>query len=141
MTILQRLACTVLLLPALASASSGASPLPAGPVAPVAQIDFLNVGTGLLLVIGAILLCGWLYARSQQLRHGANDLIRVIASQPLGAKERVVLLQVAGRQLLVGMTSANVQTLHVFDDPIDVSELPTASFTDRFRAIVKGQSK
>lgn len=123
----------MLLVPALAGASASPAPVP--------PVDFLSIGTGLLLVVGAILLCAWLYARSLKLRHGANDLIRVIASQPLGTKERVVLLQVADRQLLVGMTSANVQTLHVFDEPVDVTELPTASFTDRFRAIVKGQGK
>lgn len=111
-----------------------------GPV-PVGPGDLLNVGTGLLLVVGAILLCGWLYTRTQKLRGGASDLIRIIASQPLGAKERVVLLQVADQQLLVGMTSTQVQTLHVFEQPITINEVPTESFAARLRAAVKGQAQ
>jgi flagellar protein FliO/FliZ len=117
------------------AASADQGPVPVGPG------DLLNVGTGLLLVVGAILLCGWLYTRTQKLRGGASDLIRIIASQPLGAKERVVLLQVADQQLLVGMTSTQVQTLHVFEHPIAVAAVQSEGFADRLRAAVKGQAK
>ena len=119
-----------------------AMPALAKPAAvPVGPADVLNLGTGLILVIGAILLCGWLYARTQKLRGANSDLIRIVASQPLGTKERVVLLQVADKQLLVGMTSSQVQTLHVFDEPVAVAETPTGGFAERLRAAVKGQAK
>ncbi|MBT8085374.1 MAG: flagellar biosynthetic protein FliO [Woeseia sp.] len=117
----------------VAAAEAGAAPVGPG--------DLLNVGTGLVLVVGAILLCGWLYTRTQSLRGGSSGMIRIIASQPLGTKERVVLLQVANQQLLVGMTSSQVQTLHVFEKPLEVDETPTGGFAERLRAAVKGQSQ
>lgn len=129
-----------LILPLAAMASANAAGVRQGPV-PVGPGDLLNVGTGLVLVIAAILLCGWLYTRTQKLRGGASDLIRIIASQPLGTKERVVLLQVADQQLLVGMTSTQVQTLHVFEQAIALPEAPTEGFAERLRAAVKGQAK
>lgn len=101
----------------------------------------LSVGTGLILVIGAILVTGWLYSRTQKLRGGPNDLIRVVASQPLGTRERVVLLQVADQQLLVGMTSTHVQTLHVFDEPVASPPEFSGGFGERLRAAIKGQAK
>lgn len=110
---------------------------PAGPVGPG---ELLTLGTGLILVVFAILLTGWLYSRTQKLRGAGGNLIRVVASQPLGTRERVVLIEVAGKQLLVGMTASSVQMLHVFDEP--VAELPPApaGFADRLRQAVRGAS-
>lgn len=125
------------------------SVLPVAPVfaatvpraAPVGVGDVLNMGTGLILVIAAILVTGWLYSRTQKMRGASSDLIRIVASQPLGTRERVLLLQVADKQLLVGMTSTQVQTLHVFDEPIAITEAPVNGFAERLRAAVKGQQK
>ena len=123
------------LLLAAPAAGSAATPSPVGPA------EVLSLGTGLVLVVGAILLTGWLYTRTQKLRGGPNELIRIVASQPLGTKERVLLLQVADKQLLVGMTSTSVQTLHVFDEPVaDIPEVATGGFAERLRAAVRGPS-
>lgn len=113
----------------------------AAKAAPVGPADVLSLGTGLVLVIGAILLTGWLYSRTQKLRGGAAGLIRVVASQPLGTRERVVLLQVADKQLLVGMTSTQVQTLHVFDEPVAEADVPVTGFAERLRSAVRGESR
>lgn len=114
---------------------------PAAAVAPPGPADVLTVGTGLMLVIGAILLTGWLYSRTQKLRGAGSGLIRIVASQALGTKERVLLLEVGGKQLLVGMTSSQVQTLHVFDEPVAIAEVEAGGFAERLRASLKGQGK
>ena len=119
-------------------------PAAAAPVtraAPVGPGDVLSMGTGLILVIAAIVITGWLYSRTQKMRGAGGNLIRIVASQPLGTKERVLLLQVADKQLLVGMTSSQVQTLHVFDEPIAIDDVPNSGFAERLRAAVKGQQK
>ncbi len=126
--------CSVLqTVPAVAATVPRAAPVGAG--------DVLNMGTGLILVIGAILVTGWLYSRTRKMRGASGDLIRIVASQPLGTRERVLLLQVADKQLLVGMTSSQVQTLHVFDEPVAIAEVPANGFAERLRAAVKGQQK
>lgn len=126
--------CSVLqTVPAVAATVPRAAPVGAG--------DVLNMGTGLILVIGAILVTGWLYSRTQKMRGASGDLIRIVASQPLGTRERVLLLQVADKQLLVGMTSSQVQTLHVFDEPVAIAEIPANGFAERLRAAVKGQQQ
>ncbi len=120
------------------AAGAEAAAAQSGPVGPA---EVFSLGTGLVLVVGAILLTGWIYSRTQKLRGGGSEgLIRVVASQPLGTRERVVLLQVADKQLLVGMTSTQVQTLHVFDEPVATAGDEGPAFGERLRAALKGQA-
>lgn len=84
--------------------------------------ELLGVGFSMLIVVAAILLLGWFYSRSRFLGGGASDVINVIATRALGPKERLMIVEVVDQQLLVGMTSTGVQTLHVFDKPIVVNE-------------------
>jgi len=133
MNLVIRFSIAAAALPATAAAAE--VPMPLGPG------DVFSVGAGLVLVIAAILLTGWLYRRTQSLRGSASGLIRIIASQPLGTRERVILLQVADQQLLVGMTSTQVQTLHVLEQPVAVEPPPAGGFAERLRAVVRGQAE
>ena len=98
--------------------------------------DLLGVATSLVLVIGAIFLVGWLYRRAQGMRGGSADGIRIVAAQPLGARERIVVVQIAGKQLVVGVTSSNINTLHTFDGPVveTAAQAIGSAFAGRLRA-------
>ena len=80
--------------------------------------DFLNLGLSMMIIVATVVGVGWLYSRTRMAGQGARDVINVVASRPLGAKERLLLIEIADRQLLVGMTASQVQTLHVFDEPV-----------------------
>ena len=80
--------------------------------------DLLSFAASLLVVVGTIVVLGWLYSRSKAFNGGRNDVINILASRAIGSKERLVVVEVAGKQLLVGMTASQVQTLHVFDAPV-----------------------
>ncbi|WP_405233747.1 flagellar biosynthetic protein FliO [Lentisalinibacter salinarum] len=99
----------------------------------------------LLLVIGAILLFGWIYSRSQGLRAARNGHFRVLAAQPLGAKEKVVLLQVGEQQVVVGISPGGMNTLLVPEKPVvPLTPAPgdgERSFTERLRAAVAGTAR
>jgi len=84
--------------------------------------DLLGMGISMIIVVVVILLLGWLYSRSRFVSGGANGVISIIASRALGPKERLLVVEVADQQLLVGMTATGVQTLHVFDTPVTVPE-------------------
>jgi len=83
--------------------------------------DVLGIGVSMFIVVGVILVLGWAYSRSRFLAGGATDVINVVATRALGPKERLLVVEVADQQLLVGMTSTGVQTLHVFDKPVCVA--------------------
>jgi len=59
---------------------------------------------GLLLVIGLIFLLAWLLRRVQQLNPRGAQVIKLVSSQALGPRERLVLVQVGGEQILVGLS-------------------------------------
>ena len=94
---------------------------------PVGGSELLSFGASLVVVIGVIVVLGWLYRRSRNFGSANADTINVLATRMLGAKERLMLIEVADKQLLVGMTASQVQTLHVFDAPVvskpDVAEV------------------
>jgi flagellar protein FliO/FliZ len=94
-------------------------------VAPV--IDATSIaefGMSLIVVIAVILLVGWFYSRLKVGAGRGGDQINVVANRPLGPKERLLVIEVAGQQLLVGMTASQLQTLHVFDSPAITVEKP-----------------
>ncbi len=104
--------------------------------APIGGSEIANLGTGLALVIGAILLCGWIYSRSRGLKGHAGDVFNILASQALGPKERILLVEVANKQLVIGMTATQVQTLHVFDERVVEDAKPggQVSFANRLKS-------
>lgn len=108
---------------------------------PVGTSELIGLGGSLLLVIGAVVIVGWIYSRTQGLRGAASDVISIVAAQALGPKERIVLVEVGGKQMVLGMTTQQVQTLHVFDEPIVTAEEPVAvssAFATRLRSAIRG---
>jgi len=127
--------------PVLAAGDGKPAPMPS----PLSGTELLSMSMNLLLVIGAILLFGWIYSRSQGLRAARNGHFRVLAAQPLGAKEKVVLLQVGEQQVVVGISPGGMNTLLVPEKPV-VPLAPASgdderSFTARLRAAVASTTR
>ena len=101
--------------------------------------ELLGMGISMAIVVAAILLLGWIYSRSRLAGSGASDVINVVASRALGPKERLLVVEVADQQLLIGMTSTAVQTLHVFDNPVEIAVQPAAGggFSNRLKAAMR----
>ncbi len=105
--------------------------------------DILSLGASMLIVVAAVIALGWLYSRLRFSNGGSGDVINIVASRALGPKERLVLVEVADQQLLVGMTATQVQTLHTFDKPVVSAPAAEAApgFADRLRMAVRGAGK
>ena len=78
----------------------------------------------LLLVLGLIVGLGWLLKRLPGSGFRQADGLRVVASIPLGAKERAAVVQVGGEQLLLGIGAGGVRTLHVLPQPLPEAPSP-----------------
>lgn len=73
----------------------------------------------LLLVIGLILALGWLARRMPGFgRNASTNGLRMVASLPIGARERVVVVEVGTTQLLLGVGPGGTRTLHTLDAPL-----------------------
>ena len=77
----------------------------------------------LVLVVGLILALGWLARRMPGMQRGAAaSNLKVVASVSLGPRERAVVVDVGGTQLLVGVGQGGVRTLHTLAAPLPVAE-------------------
>ncbi|WP_181393995.1 flagellar biosynthetic protein FliO, partial [Stenotrophomonas sp. HMWF003] len=66
----------------------------------------------LLAVLALIVGLGWLLKRMPGSGFRPAEGMRVVASLNVGAKERVVVVEVNGEQLLLGVTAGGINTLH-----------------------------
>lgn len=70
---------------------------------------------GLLLVLGIFFLCIWSLRKLNGVVVSNADKMRVVGGLSLGMREKVVLLQVGKKQLLLGVTPGRIDTLHVLE--------------------------
>ncbi len=77
--------------------------------------DFMRWGGGLILVLGIFFLCVWMVRKAGGLTSTTAGQMRVLGGLSLGAKERVVLLQLGNKQLLLGVSPGRVEALHTLE--------------------------
>jgi flagellar protein FliO/FliZ len=111
--------------------------------APVSSAGSLaQVTLSLLLVLAAVFAAAWVVHRLRGFGKFGANIIQVIADAPLGTKERAVLIQVGGQQLLVGVTANQVNLLHVLSEPVVPPTHPSSNnavdpMRPEFKAILK----
>ncbi|MGR4869623.1 flagellar biosynthetic protein FliO [Variovorax sp. LARHSF232] len=71
-----------------------------------------QAGLGMGLVLCLIFLCAWLARRFGLQRLGGGQLVKTISSTAVGQRERVVVVEVAGSWLVLGVTAQQVSLLH-----------------------------
>ncbi|AVD88280.1 flagellar biosynthetic protein FliO [Pseudomonas sp. SWI44] len=91
------------------------------------------------LVAASILLCGWLVSRFGARPSSASSVVRVIGSTRLGQREKVVVIDVSGRRLVLGVTAQQVACLSEMEAPAaDVEETqPVRGFALRLADALK----
>ncbi|TWI53913.1 flagellar protein FliO/FliZ [Pseudomonas duriflava] len=124
--------------------------LPLASLAAETAVPPINVGSqvaqillGLLLIIGLILGLAWLVRRMQQVGPKSNQVIKLVAIQHLGPRERLVLVQVGQEQVLVGLTAGRITPLHVMQEPVRLAEEQPASpeFAQRLFELISREPK
>lgn len=85
---------------------------------PLGVNDVYQVTLGLVLVLGAIAATAWIVRRFFRFHPGMDGQLKVICGVSIGPRERVLVVQAGGTQLVLGVAPGRVQTLHVLDQPI-----------------------
>ena len=116
---MHRYLSAIWLLPSISWASSVAPGLPAAPSVG-GQVTSLVLGLG--LVIGLIFLLAWVAKRVQRIAPNNAQVIKLVASQSLGPRERLVLVQVGEEQVLLGITAGRITPLHVLEKSVAVTQ-------------------
>ena len=104
--------------------------------APDAISATLQMLTALAIVLGGLLVVFYFLKRFLRRDAGGtgNPLIRVIASQYIGVKKNVALVEVPGTVLVLGVSSDNISLLTKLEDPsvVDAIRQETTRLTPSF---------
>jgi len=69
----------------------------------------LRATLGLALVLGLIFAVGWVMRRLAPVRATAGGPLRVVGTQAVGTRERIVLLEIGDQWVVVGVAPGNVR--------------------------------
>ena len=95
----------------------------------------------LVLVLGIIGVCAFLYSRGQNRFSVTNSELSIIASRQVGNRERLIVLQVGDEQVLIGITANSVNHLHTLSTPIEKNDAASVPFAERLRQMSQARGK
>ncbi|MHB1077025.1 flagellar biosynthetic protein FliO [Thiobacillus sp.] len=116
-------------LPILAQAADAVAPAPAVSAAG----SLLQVFIGLVAVLLLIAATAWVAKRFGVTRGGASNVLQVISSASVGARERVVVVEVGESWLVVGVAPGSVNALMTLPRG-EIPSTPASSLNTSFAA-------
>jgi flagellar protein FliO/FliZ len=113
---------------------------------PVSTQGILQLVLGLVVVVAVILLLARVVRRMGGVGGYAMGSMKVLGGLSMGARERVVLMQVGDTQLLLGVAPGRIQTLHVLEQPVQMEtegdrSRPGIGFAERLKTALKGSAE
>jgi len=111
---------------------------------PVGVGDFFQVFLGLAIVVIAIVAMAWIIKRTGYVNTRANGQLKVVGGLTLTQRERLLLIQVGKKQLLLGVSPGGISTLHELEENIDTnddSKPSMESFAHKLQSLLGKQIK
>lgn len=98
----------------------------------------LQVLLGLMFVLALVFASAWLLKRVGQGGLTGNSHMKIVATLPMGTRERIAVVDVGGQQLLLGITPTSINTLHAFDEPVITQDSAPGSsdFASKIREVM-----
>ncbi len=90
--------------------------------------SFAQMIIGLIFVICAILVLAWFSKRVGKFQGGSGCKMRVIGGLSVGNRERVVVVEIGDKQMVLGVAPGNIQKIHVFEESIIDEDEPDKGF-------------
>jgi flagellar protein FliO/FliZ len=112
-----------------AATPSAASYSPAGQI--------MKMIIGLMVVLVMIFVVAWVARNYMGFNPTQNATLKTVAGVLVGQKERVVLIQVGERQVLIGVAPGQINLLHVIEKGEEVtvaaSQQPLSPFAEKLK--------
>lgn len=106
-----------------------AAELPKQSARAVSSGDIATWGLGLIVVLGVFFLCVWGMRKLGGINMGGEKM-RMVGGLSLGLREKIIVLQVGKKQLVLGVTPGRIQTLLILEgDDCLKREDPAAAVT------------
>ncbi|CAB3744027.1 Flagellar protein FliO [Achromobacter deleyi] len=99
----------------------------------------LRVIIGLVLVLAAILAAAWMARRAGLTQRGGGNLLKQVASMPVGARQSIVVVEIENTWLVVGVSPGQITPLHTLPagELPQGAPLPAAAFAAKLGQALK----
>jgi flagellar protein FliO/FliZ len=111
--------------------------------APTAQgngmnaMTIMNVFGSLIIVLGLLFGLAWLYKKLAIKLPGSSH-VKIVSSVMLGPRERLLVIEVQGKQRVLGVTANQINMLFELDQPL-VDDLAAPDWRTQFQALLQKQ--
>jgi len=111
----------------------------------VTSTHLLSWSVGLVFVLALFFACIWFMRKIGALPNSSDSNMRVVGGLSLGVREKLVLVQVGEKQLLLGVTPGRVSNLLVLEgtDQIFKEKIPESGegeFSKKLKQLLAGPS-
>jgi len=103
------------------------------PVDPLSASNIMNMLMGLGLVLAIIFFMAWIVRRMGGMQVMGSQQIKLLGGMSLGAREKVVLVQIENKRLVLGVAQGQVSTLHVLDGDYETNESSATDANSPFK--------
>jgi flagellar protein FliO/FliZ len=86
-----------------------------GASSPSTALNMLPMLLGLLIVLAIIVALAWLVKKISHINGGGHSVARIVGGVSVGTRERVVVLEIANRWIVVGVASGQVSAIANLD--------------------------
>lgn len=100
------------------------------------NIDALSMLFSLCMVLLLIVGAAWLLKKFSLVNKSVSGL-KVIASLPLGTKERLVVVEMGEEQLLFSISAQGVSLVKTLDKPLPIADMSSNELTQPFQQFFK----
>ena len=104
---------------------------------PLSIQNSLTLFWGLLLVLAFIFVLLYILKRMGLTRFSRNGPIKVVHGVQLGQREKLVLIDIGGEQLLLSVTSAEIRKIHKLKTPVDIDWQNKAEQGQEFKGMIR----
>ncbi len=99
------------------------------------NMNAVSMLLSLLMVLFVIVVSAFLLKRFNLVQTGNADL-KVVSSLALGSKEKIIVVQVGKKQLLLGVTAQQITLLESLEEPIKASKTTLSASSSRLERSV-----
>ena len=115
-------------------------------VRPVSATDIGQWGLALCSVLVLFFICIWALRKLQGFASGSTEKLRIVGGLAVGMREKIVVLEVGKKQLVLGVTTGRIETLLVLeaDDCLKrdsaAADIAEGAFAQKLLQAMKGRS-
>ena len=125
--------------PSFAASSADATKLSYTKPASGTGSQLLTVFLSLVFIVALIYGLSLFVRKFGQGMGYSSQHIKSLANMSVGTRERIVLIEVGDKQILVGVTPTQINALHVFDSPVvemENTQPAVSDFAQKFKAVL-----